>query len=86
MIVVITADSPQSFGQFHLQSVDDGVAVKAKFAQLSGHSVDIMRVTVPDTDDGVSAIEVEIRLTFVVPHVDSLSPHDVYIEERVHIE
>jgi hypothetical protein len=34
----------------------------------------------------MSAIEVEIFLTFVVPHFAAFALDDVYIEERIYVE
>jgi hypothetical protein len=41
---------------------------------------------VPDTDNGMSAIEIEIFLTLVIPYFTTFALHDVHIEERIYIE
>jgi len=43
-----------------------------------------MRVT--DADDGMSAIEVQILLTFLVPYLTALALYDVHVEERIYVE
>jgi hypothetical protein len=41
---------------------------------------------VSDADDGMSAIQVQVFLTFVIPHFAALALYDVHIEERIYVE
>ena len=45
-----------------------------------------MRMRVADTDDSMSAIEVQILLSLVVPHLTTFAFDDVYIKERINVE
>jgi hypothetical protein len=45
-----------------------------------------MGVGVTDGDDGMSAIQVQILLTLVIPNLTSLSFYDVHIEQGIHVE
>ena len=45
-----------------------------------------MRMGVPDADDGMTAIQVEILLSFVVPYFTSFSLDDVHVEEWINVE
>jgi hypothetical protein len=45
-----------------------------------------MRMGVTDGNDGVSAIEVQILLTFIVPYLTTLALHDVDVEKGIDIE
>ena len=44
-----------------------------------------MGMAVADADDSMSAIEVQIFLSLVIPHLASLSLDNVHIEEGIHI-
>jgi hypothetical protein len=41
---------------------------------------------VTDGDDGMTAVQVEVLLAFVVPYVTALALHDVHVEERIYIK
>jgi hypothetical protein len=41
---------------------------------------------VPDADDGMPAIEVQILLPFVIPYLTTFAPDDVHVEERIYVE
>ena len=86
LVVVVAADAPEPFSQFHLQFVLHGVAIEPQQVGLFRQFFDIMRVAVADRDNGVATIEVEILLPFVVPHVAALALHDVHVEERINIK
>ena len=44
-----------------------------------------MGMAVTDADDSMSAIEVQIFLSLVIPHLASLALDNVHIEEGIHI-
>ena len=39
-----------------------------------------------NADNGMTAIKVELFLTFIVPHFTSFALYDVYIEEWINVE
>jgi hypothetical protein len=41
---------------------------------------------VTNGDDGMTAVQVEVLLAFLVPHMATLALDDVYVEERIYIE
>jgi hypothetical protein len=41
---------------------------------------------VADADDSMSAIEVQILLALLVPHLAALALNDVHVEERIYVE
>jgi hypothetical protein len=45
-----------------------------------------MGVSMTDADHCMTAIEVKILLSFVVPNLATFSLYDVYIEERIYVE
>ena len=69
MIVVIAADFAQAFGQLLLEFVDDRVGVETQLRYLLAYHLYIMRMTVTDRDDGMSAVEVEVLGALLVPDV-----------------
>ena len=86
LVVVVARDAAQALGQLHLQLVHHGVGVEAQLADLFRNLLDIVRVGVPDADHGMSAIEVQILLPFVIPYLTTFAPDDVHVEERVYVE
>ena len=67
-------------GQLNLKLVDNRVRVEAQGVELLGHHLYIVRVAMSDTDHGVTAIEVEILLSVVIPDVTTLTLHNVYVK------
>ena len=53
---------------------------------LAADGLHVVWVTVADTDDGMTALEIEIFSAFSVEDVASASTHDVYVEEGVNVE
>ena len=49
-------------------------------------SLHIVFVTMSDADDSMTAIEVQVFLPPVVPHLAAFSLDDVDIEERIYIK
>jgi hypothetical protein len=45
-----------------------------------------MRMSVSDTDDGMTAIQVKIFLTILVPDFATFALHDVHVEEGIYVE
>ena len=86
MVVLIARSLAQTLSQFLLKGILYGVAVEAQLVQLLGHCLHIVRMAVTDADDGMTSIEVEILLSFVVPHGTALSLRDVDIKQGIDIE
>jgi hypothetical protein len=40
----------------------------------------------PDADNGMPAIEVEVFLPLVIPYFTTFAPDDVHVEEWIYIE
>jgi hypothetical protein len=45
-----------------------------------------MGMGVTDGYHGMTAIEVQVLLTFVVPYLTAFALHDIYVEEWVYVE
>lgn len=86
LVVVVAADAPKPFGQLHLQLVNNGVGVEAQLAELLGHLLHVVRMAVAYAYHGVAAIEVEVFLPLVVPHLAALPAHDVHVEKGIYVE
>ena len=69
-----------------MQGVDDGVGVESDAVQLFGYLADIVWVCMSDGYDGMSSVEVEVFLSFVVPYVASFAADDVHVEKRIYGE
>ena len=54
--------------------------------QLTADFLDVVRMGVADADDGMTAIEVEVFLSLVVPHVAVLSAHNIDVEKWVNVK
>jgi hypothetical protein len=37
-------------------------------------------------DDGMTAIQVQIFLTFVIPNLTAFALHNIHVEERIYVE
>jgi len=86
LIILITACLAQTLGEFYLQLVDDGVGVEAQVVELLGKHLHVVRMTVTDADNGMTAIEVEVFLAFVVPYVTALTFYYIDIEKWIYVE
>ena len=79
-IVFIATDLSKTLSQLLLQGVDDTVGVESDLLHLIVDSLDIMRMTVTNADDCMTAIEVQILLSFIVPYAGSFAPYDIDVE------
>ena len=86
LVIVVTTDLTQSLCQLHLQLINYRVGVEADLTELFGYLLQIVGVRVSDADHSMSAIEVKIFLTFVIPYLATLALYDVYVEERIYVE
>ena len=67
MIIVIPADPPQFLRQSVLQAIQYGIGVESEFPGLLPDRLHIMRMAMPDTDDGMPAVQVQVLLPFGIP-------------------
>jgi len=86
LIILITACLAQTLGELYLQLVDNGVGVEAQVVELLGEHLHVVRMTVTDADNGMTAIEVEVFLTLVVPYVTALTFYYIDIEKWIYVE
>ena len=80
LVIVVTAGFTQPLSQFHLQGIDHRVAVETEGLQLPCHHLYIMGMRMTDTYNGMAAIEVEVLLPFVVPHLAASTFNDTNVE------
>ena len=85
LIIFITAYLAQTLSEFHLQLVDDRVGIETQVVQLIGEHLHIVRMAMTDADNGMTAIEVEVFLTLVVPYLAALSFYNINIEKRIYV-
>ena len=85
-VVLVAASLAEPSRQFLLQGVLHGVAVEAERLQLSRHGLHIMRMAMAYTDNGVTAIKVEVLLALAVPHFATLATRNGHIHQRVNVE
>jgi hypothetical protein len=45
-----------------------------------------MGVGMSDADDGMTAIQIQILLSLVVPNLTTFALNDVHVEERIYVE
>ncbi len=79
LVVVVARCLTESFGEFHLQFVYHGVAVEAEFAELLREFLHIMLVAMAYADYGMSAVEVEIFLSVLVPYLASFTSYYINV-------
>ena len=84
-VVVVTREGTETARQFLLQGIDDAIGIEAQLCGLLCKCFDIMRMAVPDADDGMTAIEVEVLLAFVIPNVATLSACDGDVEKGIYV-
>ena len=85
LVIIVSAKFSHAFCKLLLQGIDYRIAVKAQRIELLRQHFDIMGMAVADADDSMSAIEVQIFLSLLIPHLASLSLDNVHIEEGIHI-
>ena len=86
LVVIVATDFSKALCQLHLQLVDHRIGVEPNLLQLLRYLINIMGVGVPDADDGVPAIQIQVLLSFLVPYSTAFALDNVYIEERINIE
>ena len=84
-VVVIVRKGTEAVRQFLLQGIDDAIGIEAQLSSLLCKSLDIVGMAVSDADDGMTAIEVEVLLAFVIPNVATLSACDGDVEEWIYV-
>ena len=86
IVVLIAASLAETLSQFHLKHVLYGIAVEAQFVELLCHLLHVVWMAMTYADYCVSAVEVEVLLTFVVPRSTAFTLDDVDVEERIYVE
>jgi hypothetical protein len=71
-VVLVARDTAQTLCQLLLERVLNRIGVEANLAELVREHLHIVWMSVTDTDNGVTAIEVKILLAFVVPNATAL--------------
>ena len=84
-VVIVARKSTETMCQFLLQGIDYAVGIETQLAGLSCECFDVVWMAVPNADDSMSTIEVEVLLTFVIPNVATLSACDGDVEEGVYV-
>ena len=84
-VVIVTREGTETARQFLLQGIDDAVGIEAQLSSLLCKCFDIMRMAVSDADDGMTAIEVEVLLAFVIPDVAALSARYGDVEKGIYV-
>ena len=79
LIVVISARFSQAISQFDLEAVDDGVRVKAQFADLFRYCLYVVRMSMTNGDDSMSTVQIEILCPLGVVDIAPLTPDRLYI-------
>jgi hypothetical protein len=64
----------------------DGIGIESHLVQLLGYPLHISGVGMADADHRVTAIHVQILLSFVIPHVRALGFYDGDVIDRVNVE
>jgi hypothetical protein len=85
VVILVTAYSAQFGSNTLLQRIDDGIGVETKRCNLTAYHIDITGMGMANGDNGMPAIEVEILVALVVPHLAALTLDDIDIEERIYI-
>ena len=85
-IVRHAAGLSQAVGKFFLERVADAVGIKPDARKLLGQRADIHRMGVPDGDDRMAAIQVQVLISFGIPDRAPASFDRGHIEEAVYIK
>ena len=80
LVVVVSANVAQSLSETYLEGIDDRIAIESQLFKLVSHLFDIMRVRMADANHGMSTVEVEVFVAFIIPDMAPLSLDDVYVE------
>ena len=85
LIVLVSTGCSEPLGELLLKTVDDGVGVETQLVHLLGDGLHIAGVAVPDADDGMASVEVEVFGAVLIPHLAAFASHDVDVEKRIDI-
>ena len=73
-------------GESRLEGIDDAIGIEGDVVELVGYRLYVARVAVTYGDYGMTAVEVEVFISLVVPYLAALGFDGDDIEERVYIE
>lgn len=76
LIILVARCLAETLCQLDLQWVLDRIAIETQLVELLGHLLYIVWMAMSDGDHCVSAIEVKILLTFIVPYLAALAALD----------
>ena len=80
-VVLVARDTAQTLCQLLLERVLNRIGVEANLAELVREHLHIVWMSVTDTDNGVTAIEVKVLLPLVVLDATALSLDGCHIKE-----
>src|SRR5579859_892241 len=64
----------------------DRIGIEPHFIELIGKTLYIMRMRMPDGDDGMAAIQVQVLLTVLVPDIGPFGFRDRNVVDRINVE
>ena len=85
-IIIVSADLSQPFCQLLLQFVDNGVGIESKRGYLLAEHLYIVRMCMSDRDYCMTAIEVEVFGTVLVPYMAAFSFDNIDVKKGIYIE
>ena len=80
-VILVARDTAQTLCQLLLERVLNRIGVEANLAELVREHLHIVWMSVTDTDHGVTAIEVKVFLTLIVPNATAISLDGCHIKE-----
>ena len=86
LIVIVAAEAAEPFCQLLLQTINNRIAVEAQLTDLTADSLNIMRMSMANGDDGMTAIKVQIFFTILVPDATTFAAHNVDGKEGIDVE
>ena len=85
-VIVISRRTAELIGQFDLQGIDYRIGIKRKLIELFRQLFHIIRMGMTYRNYGMTAVKVEILVSFIVIHMTTFSPDDIDIEKRIYIK
>jgi hypothetical protein len=86
LVILPTGNFSQPGRQFLLQGNDHGIGIKPDLVQLVSDAFHIMRVSMPDRDHGMPAVQVKVLLSLVVPNIGTPGLGDGDLIDGINVE
>ena len=86
LIIIISARLAEALSELLLKRILNGITVETEFIELLSHSLHIVRMAVSHADYCVSAIEIKVFLTFIVPYFAAFAMVDGYIKKWIYVK